>query len=135
MSFENPGFESFENKEKTKEQVIEEIKALGGFESEEAKKIFCEWLDRWVSKEEENKKVYSDEDRLNHNIDIAEIYYQGGARLQDVMDQYLEVLWDAQQTGNVEKVEFINNEMNKIDPDKKLGHSDPGLFAQNNGEE
>ena len=25
MSFENPGFESFENKEKTKEQVIEEI--------------------------------------------------------------------------------------------------------------
>jgi hypothetical protein len=134
MSFENPGFESFENKEKTKEQVIEEIKSLGGFGSEEAKNIFGEWLDQWNDKEKENINIYSDEDRLNHDIDIAEIYYQGGAPVQDVIDLYYEARWDAQQRGNVEKVEFINNEMNKVDPEKKLTHSDPGFFDQNRGE-
>lgn len=134
MSFENPGFESFENTEKTKEQVIEQIKTLGGFESEDAKKIFGEWLDQWNDKEKENKKIYSDEDRLNHDIDIAEIYYQGGAPIQDVIDLYSEALWEAQQSGNFEKFEFIENEMNKIDPEKKLTHSNPGFFDQNKGE-
>lgn len=92
MSFENPGFESFEQNEKTKEQLIQEIKDLGGFESEEAREAFGKWIDQ------EQEKVSNTFEGLKLNIAIAEIY-SGVGDTENAIDAYYDVIDHAENEG------------------------------------
>ncbi|MBP6856357.1 MAG: hypothetical protein KBC42_01530 [Candidatus Pacebacteria bacterium] len=107
MSFENPGFESFENKEKTKEQVIEEIKTLGGFESGEAKEVFGKWIDQ------EQEKVKTSDDGFNLNISIADVYRDVGD-VDNAIDAYTDALDQAVQEGRVESENLLREELSKL---------------------
>ncbi|MDQ5961650.1 MAG: hypothetical protein QG669_42 [Patescibacteria group bacterium] len=107
MSFENPGFESFENKEKTKEQVIEEIKTLGGFESGEAKEVFGKWIDQ------EQEKVKTSDDGFNLNISIADVYRDVGD-IDNAIEAYTDALDQAVQEGRVESENLLREELSKL---------------------
>ncbi len=107
MSFENPGFESFENKEKTKEQVIEEIKTLGGFESGEAKEVFGKWIDQ------EQEKVKTSDDGFNLNISIADVYRDVGD-IDNAIEAYTDALDQAVQAGRVESEKLLREELSKL---------------------
>ncbi|MDQ5949802.1 MAG: hypothetical protein QG563_309 [Patescibacteria group bacterium] len=107
MSFENPGFESFENKEKTKEQVIEEIKTLGGFESGEAKEVFGKWIDQ------EQEKVKTSDDGFNLNISIADVYRDVGD-VDNAIEAYTDALDQAVQEGRVESENLLREELSKL---------------------
>lgn len=107
MSFENPGFESFESKEKTKEQVIEEIKALGGFESEEAKEIFGKWIDQ------EQEKVTNSTEGLKLNLSIAEVYRDVGD-IDNAIEAYCDVIDQAENEGNSALAQNAREELEKI---------------------
>lgn len=108
MSFENPGFESFENKEKTKEQLIEEIKALGGFESEEAREAFGKWIDQ------EQEKITTSEEGLKLNISIAEIYAGVGDK-ENAIEAYNDALMQAENEGIEELAQSIIEKLKNLE--------------------
>ncbi len=107
MSFESPEFESFENKEKTKAEVIEEIKALGGFEIGEAKEIFGKWIDQ------KQEKITSSKEGLLLNLSIAEVYRDVGDT-ENAIEAYYDVLEQANNEGNDEVILNIRVELNKL---------------------
>lgn len=107
MSFENPGFESFENNEKTKEQVIEEIKAFGGFESDEAKEIFGKWIDQ------EQEKIKTADDVFELNVSIAEVYEKVGEK-EGAIEAYCDAIDQAVSEGREDRAEELRVRLEKV---------------------
>ena len=107
MSFENPSFESFENQEKTKEQVIEEVKALGGFESDEAKEVFGKWIDQ------EQGKVKTNDDAFELNVSIAEVYEKVGEK-ESAIEAYYDAIDQAVNEGKEDRAAELRVRLENI---------------------
>lgn len=107
MSFENPSFESFENNEKTKEQVIEEIKALGGFESGDAKEVFGKWIDQ------EQEKVKTNDDAFELNVSIAEVYEKVGEK-ESAIEAYYDAIDQAVNEGKEDRAAELRVRLENI---------------------
>ena len=105
---ENSGLESFENNEKTKEQVIEEVKALGGFESDEAKEVFGKWIDQ------EQAKTLTGDDRFLVNRSIAEVYL-GVGDIENAIEAYEDALSQAEHEGREASASQIREKLYELD--------------------